>query len=299
MPAIRSSARSRIPRRARRGNPPLGQTRHEPQHGGVAFEQLLQSGPLDLDHHVLAGGEHGSMRLPDGGCGQGLPLKGREHLVDGPGELLLDEAAQLLGGYLAHRGPKLGQLLGHRLREQVGARRGDLPELDEHPAAVLQREPEPATEFRRQHRVGRHELEPRQAPVAGVTENLPGASHRGQLLANPPERVQQRSPRPLAHPSPRGTQGLHDHDQDHGAEDPEEDGQQAPLEVAAVGRRSDRTGDPGEAPDECGQEAATPADPDPEQAPAHDGHQDHEQDRQDQRQDVLEFNGDRGHQVDG
>ena len=75
---------------------------------------------------------------------------------------------------------ELGELVGHRRRQQVGARRGDLAELHEHPARALEDEPHAAGE------VGG--VQRRRRPVAHVEEVL--LARVGDELAEAPERRQ-------------------------------------------------------------------------------------------------------------
>ena len=72
---------------ARRLDPTVEDARGHPEHRGVAVHDVFDAGALHLHHHVLAGLEHGAMRLADRRC--------RERLEVERGELLLDGRAQL------------------------------------------------------------------------------------------------------------------------------------------------------------------------------------------------------------
>jgi len=59
-------------------SPSLGQPSQVHQYGQVRLDEILHAGSLDLDHHLLAIEEPGSMDLADGGGTQRLRIELRE-----------------------------------------------------------------------------------------------------------------------------------------------------------------------------------------------------------------------------
>jgi hypothetical protein len=89
MLTMSSSARARTPTSPAPGTS-LGHPGGQPEHGGVPLQQVVEAGPLDLDHHRLTGTQHGPVDLADGGGGQGLRLERGEHLAHRPAQLDFD-----------------------------------------------------------------------------------------------------------------------------------------------------------------------------------------------------------------
>ncbi len=146
-------------------------------------------------------------------------------------------------GYGPDRRAQMGELLDHRLGQQVAPGRGDLAELHEHPADVLQGQPEPVAELGggRCPRTtgtgvgparggGRHEAPPttaRAGPACG------GASARGGATT-----AWTGGSGPGARDRPHG---LGDDQQHHGGQHPEQRGQRVDH-VAVVAGRAPRPG---------------------------------------------------------
>ena len=114
-------------------------------------------------------GEGGAVDLRDRGAGDRRPVEGREHLGRVGAELGGDVRAHLglrrrLGARAQQR-----QLVAPRARQHVAARRGDLAELDEDPAGLLQRAAHAAGQ-----RLGRHAA--RHHAVLAGQRRRPGGS---------------------------------------------------------------------------------------------------------------------------
>jgi hypothetical protein len=124
----------------------LQAAREHAQDRRVACDDVLDAGPADLDDDARAVVQHGPVRLADRRRRERLPLERRERLIDRFVELGLDHDAHVAGRDGSHVRAQLGQLGGQRRREHVVARRGDLPELDHHPARVLEHRSDAAGE---------------------------------------------------------------------------------------------------------------------------------------------------------
>ena len=104
----------------------------------VAVDRLGDAGPLELDHHRLAAPQPAPVGLGDRGGGDRLGVEGGEHLLDGPAQPGLEQLPDRLRRGRGDLVLEPAQLGHHPGREQVGAGRQDLAELDEHAAALLE-----------------------------------------------------------------------------------------------------------------------------------------------------------------
>ena len=99
--------------------------------------------PLDLDDHLLPRvRHHGQVHLRDRRAGQRLLVESREDLLErlaeSGGRLLADDLDRHLGDVVL----KLLKLGNGLRRQQIGAGREDLPELDEGRTELLDRHPQ-------------------------------------------------------------------------------------------------------------------------------------------------------------
>jgi hypothetical protein len=180
-----------------------------------------------------------------------------------------------------------GQLGDDIGREQVGAGRQHLAELDEHAACLFQRDPEIPGERARLIGAGPPSGQVGAQPVAGGDASdlqVPPAPV-GALAQRPDRMGDPGGPQPSFHrgePARAGEQFEHDSDQHRGDERPEQhDRPRQRLRAAALAvdrpggsPAQDQAGEPG-------QDRAPPAHPDPEQAAADPG-QDHHGDQGEQ-----------------
>ena len=124
--------------------PPLELARREAQDRGVAPDDRLDAGPLDLHDDARAVEQHRPVGLPDRRGRERLEVERREGLLDRLAELGLERPR---GPRPPATGPDLGAQEARAptvtgLRQHVGAGRRDLAELHEHPAGVLEHEPQ-------------------------------------------------------------------------------------------------------------------------------------------------------------
>ena len=238
------------------------------------------------------------MRLTDRRRRQRLVLEFGERLVDRLRQLRGEHTVNLLVAQATDVGMQMCELRGHRLGEQVAARRGNLPELDEHPSRALEHQPHPVGEVGGVKRGG--------GPVADVKKVLgPGV---GEDLAEAADWCEHgpRRPHGVTKGPPDGVIRLpaarHDVDHDrhrqrdqHAEEDRQRDDQRRVLVVRSERDQSDRQ--PDEPADHRGDGNSPAADLDPEHASADDADRCDPQ-RQDQQvaQPKLELDGDGGDQ---
>jgi hypothetical protein len=244
-----------------------------------AAEQVVEAGPLDLDHRRLAAAEGRPVGLADRGRGQRLEVEGGEGLLDRPAQLLLDEGTDLLCRDGPHRGAQMGELVDHRLGQQVAAGGGDLSELDEHPAHLLDGQAEPVAELGGGDPRGREELGPGQPVAPRRRQHLPRPREGGQAAADPPDGVQPQPFRPGSSvPGAATADSLGDDHQDHGGEHPEQGGEGVGHGgVAAPPHHRLGPDRPDDGADQGGGHRAPPADADAEQTAAHQAEHDHEE----------------------
>ena len=186
----------------------------EPQHGGVARDDLVDPGPLDLHHDRRAVGEHGAVGLSDRRGGERLELERAEGPLDRLAELGLEHLPDLGLRDLADVGAQLRELVGGRRGQHVGPRRGDLAELDQHPAGVLEHRAQAARQVGRLERRPRRVAEVQQVLLARVGDQLAQPPVRCERRAGGADRVQQPPPAPArpARCTRPGDQVDHDRD---------------------------------------------------------------------------------------
>ena len=127
-----------------------GAERHQPQRrddalagarqgdedGAVVAHLVDDVRAPDLDRHDLAVAQLGAMHLRHRGGRDRLVVETAEHLVQRAAELGLDQRPHRRRGKRRHAVLQRGQLLDQRPRQQIGARRRDLADLDERRAEL-------------------------------------------------------------------------------------------------------------------------------------------------------------------
>ena len=109
----------------------------------VLLDLLLRVGPLHLHDDLLAVRERRAMHLGDRAGGERLRLDVIEHVLPRDAQLLLHHADDLLLAERRHVVLQRRELLDVFGRQQIGARRQDLPELRERRTQLLQRGAQP------------------------------------------------------------------------------------------------------------------------------------------------------------
>ena len=139
------------------------------EHREVDLDLLVEARALHLHDHRRAVGQLRAVHLTDRRRRDRLPVERDERLVDRAVQLFFEQRRDRVAVGRPHVVLEPRQLTDRVGREQVGAGRQDLAELDEHPAALLEREPQAA--HRREplavEIVLRAEAERRPQPVAG------------------------------------------------------------------------------------------------------------------------------------
>ena len=107
----------------------------------VCLHDLVDARTDDLHHDVAAVGQPRRVHLGHRGGGEGVGLEVREHLVHRPAQGGLDAAHRFVRREGRHGVLQLRELVGDVVGQQVAARGQHLPELDEHGAERLEREP--------------------------------------------------------------------------------------------------------------------------------------------------------------
>ena len=119
--------------------PPLEQRRGLAHQREVELDLLLDAGTANLDDHLTAALEERSVHLCDRGGGDRLGLDRDEHVR---GQLLGDDALDLVERHRRNLIHELLELLDVHVRQQVGTRREQLAELDVGRPELLERLPE-------------------------------------------------------------------------------------------------------------------------------------------------------------
>ena len=144
----------------RGGRSPLKTARTADEDAPVDGDALFHVRALHLDDDAAAIAEDSAVGDSDRGRSQGLLVEADEEGIERGAELLLDHGAHGPEGKARNGRAQLGELVGDDRGKEVVAGRGDLPELHEHAARLLEREPE------RARGLGREELGARgQAPT--------------------------------------------------------------------------------------------------------------------------------------
>ncbi len=138
--------RARRGDQAERGRQPLEHPRPEREHRAVEDHLAADVRPPDLDRDVVARrAENRAMDLSDRARGHRRLVEVFVDLFERPAELLLDRASHEVERERRHLVLHRRELVEQRLREEVGAGREDLPDLDERRAeAVAEVEQRPA-----------------------------------------------------------------------------------------------------------------------------------------------------------
>lgn len=118
--------------------PCLDQARRRAEHVQVERDLLLDAGTADLDDHLAAALQQRRMDLGDRSRRDGLWVDPREHVAR---EVFFDGALDLGERHRRHLIDEAAELLDVDVREQVGPRGEELPELDVRRAELLQRKP--------------------------------------------------------------------------------------------------------------------------------------------------------------
>ncbi len=233
----------------------------------------------------------------------------REGLIDRLAQLGLDHGGHVLFGDRSHVGAQARQLVRQGPGKDVGPRRGDLPELDEHPAGFLEHVAKAARELGRLERLGRRIAPVQELLPAGVADDLAEARVRRERGSRRPDRMKEHTSSPPARPvgrpaheelegDRRGQRGQHaeEHDDGHGDEPlPESGGLERPAASRRlVAEHVRRRHDPYEPTDHPDDEAAPGPETDAEQTAADRPHDQHQEDEQQDADESLHLSTARG-----
>src|SRR5205085_515801 len=106
-----------------------------PEQGKVELNLLDDAGTPHLDHDVVAGGEQAAVRLGDGSGRERLRLEAHERIG---AEVLPHDRLDLFEGDGGHVVDEPAELVDVDVRQEVWARRKELPELDERRAELFE-----------------------------------------------------------------------------------------------------------------------------------------------------------------
>ena len=269
--------------------------RRHPQHGGVTVDDLFDAGSLHLDHDMFAGLEDGAVGLTDRRRRERLEVEGCELLLHRRAQLTLEHFTHLVGADGAGRRLELLELGGDRVREEITTGRRDLPELHEHPAAVLERETQAPREL------GRRELRRRrvvlESTLAREAEDLTKAPERREPALRRRDRMQQPA-EAVTLPELRLEDHVEDQPDEHGDQHAEEQRQgqhvldlRGRADVVVLDDRGDANAT--HPPEEAGDERAAPTPVDAEQPAAEPADHDDERHAVDQQRPEPQLDRDR------
>ena len=132
---------------------PLREVGEQRQRGEVALDDVVDAGPLDLHDDALAGAQPRAGR-----SGRSTPRRAAPSRTRRTPRRRGRRARPRAPGAIASTGSggdpvlQLGELVADLGRQEVDARRGDLPELDVDAAGLLEHAPEPDADRRRSRR---------------------------------------------------------------------------------------------------------------------------------------------------
>ena len=147
----------------------------------VGVNQALDARPLHLDHHVRPVGQQRGVDLGQRGRGDGRGVEGGEDFRQRPAQLSLDQRQDRLPRVGRHVVLQVAQFGQHCRRQDFRPRAGDLAQLDERRAKLLQRQPQP---HGRRHALRLLDAAPQQPPRDVEPVGQPQLSyHRAKAVA--------------------------------------------------------------------------------------------------------------------